>query len=126
MTYEYLYSPEWLHEREVSGRWAALVVTIFALFSVFLILRYSSKSMEGGLRFHLLNITVWIWLADLGVFMGNRYYGIGPIKGGCLPGEGTRFLARRVDPNFVVNLNAVSHLNCRGYLNVFRLYTVLF
>jgi hypothetical protein len=61
--------------------------TIFTLFCIFVILRYSSNAMNGGYRFHLLNITIFTLLCDLDVTVLSRHIPLSPASGGCYTGK---------------------------------------
>jgi hypothetical protein len=118
MTYDDVYSPETIRDFNADNIHRALLSLIFGLFCIFLILRYSSKSMEASFRFHLLNITVWTLFTDLYITMLHRFYSVEPIYGGCFPGELAQFLARWMDPElaFAITLVSQTDLDLSGFL----------
>jgi hypothetical protein len=66
---------------------AATFSTIFTLFCIFVILRYSSNAMNGGYRFHLLNITIFTLFCDLNITVLTRHISLSPANGECYTGK---------------------------------------
>jgi hypothetical protein len=87
----------------------AVYSAICALFCIFLILRYSSKSMNMGYRFHLLNITVFTLFCDLNITILTRFIQLTPASGGCFIGE-LGALTTWMDVDSVAQILVVSFL----------------
>lgn len=85
----------------------ALITTLFALFCVFSILRHSSKGLELGYRFHLLNITVWTLFCDLALCGLNQTYVLLPMHAACYIGKLNTLLLGPMRPDSLALLNFV-------------------
>jgi hypothetical protein len=81
--------------------------TSFALFCIFVIVRYSSRTMNSDYRFHLLNITVFTLICDLTITVLTRFYPLDPANGACFIGV-LRRLTKWMDGDVVARMIVVS------------------
>jgi hypothetical protein len=109
MTYD-VYSLENIDSYIFSSNLHACVSLFFGLFCIFVICRYSAKSMETGYRFHLLSITFWTLFCDLVTSFVLRPYPLLPMSGGCILGILPQFMAQRMQPELVSKLGLVSKI----------------
>jgi hypothetical protein len=77
--------------------------------------RYSSKSIEKGYRFHLLNITICYLLFDLTICFLVRPYPLLPMQALCSLGELNWVLLGRVGFDITVRIEAVRFEDFCGF-----------
>jgi hypothetical protein len=109
MTYDGHYTPEEIEEYHHKFYPNAFYSTTSALLCIFLILRYSSNSMKGSYRFHLLNITIWTLLSDLIITLLTQFYSLAPVNGGCYPGLLPTLLMKVFHVSTALHLTIVSY-----------------
>jgi hypothetical protein len=102
------YTPSSLQSYIYMLNFDASISTVFGLFCIFVILRYSASTIENRFRFHLLNITAWILICDLTISILARPYPIFPVNGGCLIGEFTDWLKGWMKAKAVLQFEFVS------------------
>jgi hypothetical protein len=114
MAYEGTYAPENV-EYHVQGFYPnTFYSTMAALFCIFIILRYSSRTMGESYRFHLLNITIWTLFCDLNITLLTQFYSLNPVSGGCYPGVLPKLLMIFFRADTSAHLTTVSYLCFKG------------
>jgi hypothetical protein len=90
----------------------ALISTFFGLFCIFVILRYSSSTIDSEYHFHLLNITVWTLICDLITSISCRPYPIFPTNGVCGVGAFNEWAMTWMQVDVMLKLGVVSVFKC--------------
>jgi hypothetical protein len=80
-------TPTQTQSYNVSSNIRAIITACFALFSIYAIVRYTSRFMESGYRTHLLNMAIWILACDLTISVLCRPRPLLPMSAGCFSGE---------------------------------------
>jgi hypothetical protein len=93
-----------------SANLRALITAFSGFFCIFAILRYSSKSMESGYRFHLLNMTCFILLSDLTILLLLKPQPVFPMHAVCFVGEINDVLLNRFGLSMMTKIELVSCL----------------
>lgn len=83
-----------------------LASILFGFSSIFIILRYTTKSMMSY-RLHLLNMAITIMLCDVCVAFVLRPHGLFPGTGLCMIGAVNGWLTENFGPEFSFYLTAV-------------------
>jgi uncharacterized membrane protein len=109
MAYDHVYSAGHIRFHVEQFYEFATYSTVFALFCIFMVVRYSAQSIKGTYRFHLLNITVFTLLCDLSIsLLTQTYASLGPVNGICYPGILPKILGNWFQLDTAFRLTVVS------------------
>lgn len=120
MTINNVYTDESINSFIFQFNIHAIISLFFGLLSIFIIQRYTNKSMENY-KIHLLNITITILICDLVFCTLCRPYFLYPIPGMCSIGLIVKYFNGILGDVLAKNLSVVSFLLkiCSGIHGLF-------